>query len=239
MIPVQLIKGGVHRLQLTAPEAPGDLRQAALFLGALDDLYEKCVVLTLLAQVPGEEDVDARSKLIAQSRTAATAERPRIERFHSGSLAVILVAGSAARAALGLFSVALTNVEKLWTLPGRIRVANAKAEMEIAQAGAAKVEADKARVEAETAIEKIKDGHTGAAVDFALVGRRQALADLAAQLAELVLPEIDEALERLRGVSGGRLDVEAVPDDFARDWPTEPSSRPAADGDDTSSTVRW
>ncbi|MFI1031260.1 hypothetical protein [Streptomyces sp. NPDC020951] len=235
---MQLINGGVHRLELTAPQAPGDLRQAALFLGALDDLYVKCAALAPLAQIPGEEEVGVRSNLVAQSQAAATAERPRIERLHSGSLDLILVVEPIASAVLGLLSVALTSVEKLWALPGRIKVANAKTEMEIAQACAAKAEADRARAEAEAAIEEIKHGH-GAAVDYALVGRRQKLADLAAQLAELVLPEIDESLRRLRGVSGGQLDVQAVPEDFARDWPTEPSSRPAAEGDDASSAMTW
>ncbi|MEV7004514.1 hypothetical protein AB0N62_43995 [Streptomyces sp. NPDC093982] len=93
-----------------------------------------------------------------------------------------------------MLSLALTTVEKLWTLPGRIKAANAKSEMEIAQARAAKAEA-------EAAIKEIKGDH-GASVDFALVGRRQVLADLAAQLAERVLPEIDESLRTLRGVSG-------------------------------------
>ncbi|MER6187719.1 hypothetical protein [Streptomyces sp. NPDC001652] len=236
---MQLIKGGVDRLELTATEAPGDLRQAALFLGALDDLYVKCAALAFLAQVPGEEEVNARSKLVAQSQAAATAERPRIERFHSGSLELILVAAvPLATAALELLSLALTNVEKLWTLPRRIKAANAKAEMEIAQAHAAKHEADQARAGVEAAVEEAKGGH-GATVDFALVGRRQALADLAALLAERLLPEIDESLRALRDVSGGQLDVKAVPEDFARDWPTEPSSRPATAGDDASSATSW
>ncbi|MFJ1874297.1 hypothetical protein [Streptomyces chartreusis] len=228
---MQLIKGGVHRLELTASEASGDLRQAASFLRELDDLYVKCAALTLLAQVPGEEEVDARSELVAQSQAAATVERPRIERLQSGSLEVFLVAAlPLASAALGVLSLALTNIEKLWTLPGTIKAANAKSEMEIAQAHAAKAEA-------EAAIKAIKDGH-GEAVDYALVGRREAMADLAAQLAERLLPEVDDSLRSLRGVSGGHLDVRAVPEGFARDWPTAPSSRPD-EGHDTASAMSW
>ncbi|MEV8434752.1 hypothetical protein [Streptomyces chartreusis] len=228
---MQLIKDGVHRVELTAPEATGDLRQAALFLRELDDLYVKCAALAFLAQVPGEEEVEARSELVAQFQAAATVERPRIEQFQSGSLTVILAAAlPLVSAALEVFSLALTNVEQLWTLPGRIKAANAKSEMEITQAYAAKAEA-------EAAIKAIKGGH-GTAVDYALVGRRQAMADLAAQLAERALPEVDESLRTLRGVSGGQLDVKADPEDFARDWPTAPSSRPE-EGGDAATAMSW
>ncbi|MGW2911295.1 hypothetical protein ACWC9X_12695 [Streptomyces asoensis] len=212
------INDSVERLKLTAPETPEDLREAALFFGALDDLYVRCVALVLLAQVPDEEDIAARSELVAQSQTASTAERPRIERVQSGSLEVFLAAAlPLTRAALGVFSAALTNVEKLWTLPSRIKVANAQAEAEIAQAQAARAAADVERAQAETAIEEIKGRHQEAGVDFALVGRRQSLSDLAAHLTERLLPEIDEALRTLNTAAGGHLDVEAVQEESKQD----------------------
>ncbi|MER6739094.1 hypothetical protein, partial [Streptomyces puniciscabiei] len=185
--------GEVSGIRLTVPHKPRDLQDLTHFFMLLDSIYEDCVKLTVLEQVPAELDTDHQQKLLGSLDDLSGAPRPRVKRIETGTMLLELLRDPSlpqTGAALAVLAAVLKGVEKVSTTPFKIRRRVAEENKKRAQAEADRAEAE---VRAATA--------------------RQHLGEVAARASEDTLTALTLAVARLYEITGGEPEVEELPDD--------------------------
>ncbi|MGW3451485.1 hypothetical protein [Streptomyces sp. NPDC001076] len=195
----------VSAIRLTFPRTPYDLRDLARFFHLLDAAYEDCVTLTTLDRVSMEVQSERQQKLLGSLDDVPGLFRPRVKRLAGGSLLIELGRNNVweqGGSVFAVFFLALKGVERVATMPKRIRSLNAKQECLRAEEDAkrASVEADRAEADARRA--RAEDGATAV----------QHYDEVAARMAEDTLVSLTATLTRLYALTGGKPEVEEIPD---------------------------